>query len=275
MGPGTGCPKAREGAEGLQQHRHKSTWDCWARRSVKPRWDRATLSPASSSLASAVDLSCPCTTGSGSWGKGWIGVAAGLKWPLEFAGSHCLSGLPTHFCTSFGKFSQLSWLRNKHHDELLGTSTAQIPFYLDMQALLSGLGLELGPPCSHTHHSHLSPGKPSCGGWVLSLALLDLPPNQNNTFPQILQVFYSVDGILSWFWFSGTDLFVVAVFLSLIISMGCGEKRDAVCGPVLKIRDQWTYVWVGFKILLHYSFLFLFSCLFTIPILGSYKNVFL
>ena len=68
------------------------------------------------------------------------------------------------------------------------------------------------------------PGSPPVWG-ILSSALCDLPPDQNNTFPQILQIFYSVDGILSWFWFPGTDLFVVVVFLSLISSMGCREKR--------------------------------------------------
>lgn len=103
-----GAPRLGQELKGLQQHRHESTWDYWAQPLCEAKVGQGYSLPSLPfSGLSGGPQSCPCATGSGSWGKGWVGVAAGLEWPLEFAGSHCLSGFPTHFCTSFGKFLQL------------------------------------------------------------------------------------------------------------------------------------------------------------------------
>ena len=80
--------------------------------------------------------------------------------------------------------------------------------------------------------------------------------------PQTPQIFSSVDGILSSFLFAGTDfLFFLVMFLSLIISMGYGVKRQVGCETVLESRSRWSYPCLDIKILPHCSFLLLLSYL--------------
>lgn len=49
--------------------------------------------------------------------------------------------------------------------------------------------------------------------------------------------------------------------LSLIISMGYGAKREVGCETVLESRSRLSYPCMDIKILPHYSFLLLLSCL--------------
>lgn len=112
--------------------------------------------------------------------------------------------------------------------------------------------------------SHLLPWKPSfIGGSRLSTVW---PPNGNNTFPQISQIFCSVDGILSrvlvcW----NSSFFSSSCYISLFDHFQgmWREKRGEYVGQSLKPEaNEVVLDWIlKFYHILHYGILFPFSCL--------------